>query len=72
MFHRGLMKPDEKGLLNAVQAKPRSLSVRAVVQKLGIHEERAAAILIKWVNKGWYEYEVYIDLGWLTEEGKNK
>lgn len=30
------------------------------------------ATLEKWCRKGWYEYGVTLDLGWLTEAGKAK
>ena len=34
-----------------------------------MHYKRAWYILDKWSGKGWYEYGVALDLGWLTPEG---
>jgi hypothetical protein len=35
-----------------------------------MHYKRAWYLLEKWSNKGWYEYGVTLDLGWLTPLGK--
>jgi hypothetical protein len=34
-----------------------------------IHHKRAWYLLQKWSDKGWYDYGVALDLGWVTEEG---
>lgn len=31
--------------------------------------KRALYLLGKWCDKGWYQYGVSLDLGWLTQEG---
>lgn len=35
-----------------------------------IHHKRAWYLLEKWTDKGWYEFGVTLDLGWLTEKGE--
>ena len=35
-----------------------------------MHHKRAWYLLQKWCSKGWYDYGVTLDLGWLTDEGK--
>lgn len=37
-----------------------------------MHYKRAWYLLEKWTDKGWYDYGVTEDLGWLTEEGKKQ
>lgn len=37
-----------------------------------MHYNRAGYILEKWADKGWYDYGVNIELGWLTEDGESK
>ena len=34
-----------------------------------IHHKRAWYLLEKWSGRGWYEYGVTLDLGWITPEG---
>jgi len=34
-----------------------------------IPAKRAWYLLAKWADKGWYEYGVTLDLGWITPEG---
>jgi len=36
------------------------------------HYKRAWYFLDKWWDKGWYEYGVTTDMGWLTKEGENQ
>lgn len=43
--------------------------VRETIAGLNMHRKRAAYILEKWVGRGWYDYGVCVDLGWLTPEG---
>ena len=35
-----------------------------------MHHKRAWYILDKWSGKGWYDYGVSLDMGWLTDTGK--
>lgn len=35
---------------------------------LGIHENRAQSILLKWDSKGWWEYGVSARMGWFTND----
>lgn len=35
----------------------------------GMNDKRAAYILEKWSDKGWYDYGVSLRAGWLTTEG---
>ncbi len=35
----------------------------------GIPEKRCLFLLGKWSGKGWYDYGVCLDLGWLTPAG---
>lgn len=66
------MKVDEFWLLHQLQTSsyktPRELIDRG---DFPINKKRAYYLLEKWVDKGWYEYGVCIDLGWLTELGKS-
>jgi hypothetical protein len=34
-----------------------------------IPQKRAWYLLEKWCKKGWYDYGVNLELGWITEEG---
>ena len=42
---------------------------RIINEKMEINHKRAAYLLEKFSNKGWYDYGVSLDKGWLTEEG---
>lgn len=46
------------------------LSVRRVVSLTTIPPKRAWYYCDKWSDKGWYEWGVVCDLGWLTQKGK--
>ena len=50
------------------------LHVRDIINQDGfyMHYKRAWYLLEKWCSKGWYEYGVTLDLGWLTDTGKMK
>lgn len=48
---------------------PRDLIRR---ETFDMNYKRAWYLLDKWSRKGWYEYGVTLDLGWLTNEGKKK
>lgn len=45
---------------------------RDIVNRAGfyMHHKRAWYLLEKWSNKGWYDYGTTLDLGWLTDKGK--
>lgn len=69
-----MIKPDEKELLKTLQERSTLASpahVRLIVGFLGMNEKRAAYILGKWSDKGWYDYGVSVMAGWLTQEGRN-
>lgn len=67
---RGIwMKDDEKKLLTAIYNKGMN-SVRDIINEIEIPFKRCIYLLEKWCIKGWYDYGVTIDLGWLTEEGR--
>lgn len=68
------MKPDERALLLAVYVARNRPSPwrwpRAIIAGMDIVPKRAWYILEKWAGKrGWYEYGVCVDLGWLTPRG---
>jgi hypothetical protein len=63
------MKDDEKALLLAIARSPKSFP-RDIINGLLIHHKRAWYLLEKWARRGWYEYGVSLDLGWLTDAGK--
>lgn len=63
------MKPDEQRLLAAVATMHPADNVRDVIVATGINRKRAHYLLEKWSNKGWYDYGVAVDLGWLEADG---
>jgi hypothetical protein len=63
------VKPDEAALLKAVAAMPGGALVRDVIPD-EMSYKRAVYLLRKWAGKGWYDYGVGVDLGWLTAKGK--
>ena len=73
------MKEDECRLLIHIylqckQGRADRLTPRQVIVDLShiIQHKRAFSLLNKWCKKGWYDYGVVLDLGWLTSEGKQK
>lgn len=71
-----MMKPDERQLLEALQRenctplnRTNDNAPRYIIEQLGIPPKRAWGILEKWTSRGWYEYGVAVDMGWLTSEG---
>ena len=64
------MKPDEREFLTAVQRKDTNMTVREVVSHLAINHKRAWFLLEKWARNGWYEWGAVIDMGWLTDAGR--
>ena len=65
------MKPDEQKLLSTLLPME-SPVVRDVIKSLGMNHKRAVYILEKWAAKGWYDYGVTVDLGWLYPEALKK
>lgn len=63
------MKEDEKELLIAIYLSEKT-NVRDIIAKIEIPYKRCLYLLEKWSGKGWYDYGVTLDLGWLTEKGK--
>lgn len=56
--------------LLAVYLKPAGKMVREIIKENGWNWKRCAYLLEKWSSKGWYEYGVSVDLGWLETKGK--
>lgn len=70
------MKDDEKRFLKLMQARcnlegMRREFPRAIIaaKNSPVSRKRAAYILEKWLGKGWYNYGVSLDTGWMTREG---
>lgn len=78
------LKPDERRLLHEIAAlqiaegwqdwPPRPPGgirshPRDIAERLNINHKRACAIFEKWTRRGWYNYGVCIDLGWLERSG---
>ena len=65
------MRPDERVLLLAFETaggKPPAF-LRDIGEGLGKNYKRVAYLASKWCSRGWYNYGVTVDLGWLTDEG---
>ena len=66
------LKDDERALLKALaNSHERLPRVRDIGQIIEMHPKRVYSIVCKWSSKGFYEWGVSHDLGWLTEKGKN-
>lgn len=75
------MKPEEKyfwnrvknevGLYRKLSSGKEGKSPRDIINEpnFSIPHKRAWYFLEKWTDKGWYEYGVTLDLGWVTEKG---
>lgn len=63
------MKPDERALLALLANRTHGICVRDVVIGSDVPLKRAHYLLMKWAKKGWYQYGISLDLGWLTAEG---
>lgn len=46
--------------------------VRAVVAICGMPRDWCLSLLISWIGKGWYDYGLAPDLGWLTQLGRKE
>lgn len=70
------MKDDEKRFLIDVYMHCRTPDCfpRHMINRKDfyMHPKRAHYLLSKWADKGWYEWGVTMDLGWLTDKGKKK
>lgn len=68
------MKDDEARFLVDVFRNAGKLSPRDIIgsSEFYIHLKRAGYLLDKWTGKGWYDYGVSLDLGWLTPSGHQK
>jgi hypothetical protein len=69
------MKPQEQEFLLAVAAQGRDRYVRDIAGDFigrGVAPNQLRYWLEKWDKKGWYEYGVSLDLGWLTDEGRQQ
>ena len=69
------MKEDERKFLIDVFCRCQNgVTPRDIINEEGfpIHYKRAWYLLDKWADKGWYDYGVTSDLGWLTDKGKEK
>lgn len=69
------MRSDERALLVEFAARGGRPSVaphaslRATGADLGMHRKRVWYLAEKWSRKGWYEYGVAVDMGWLEPAG---
>ena len=63
------MRADEKSLLEAVAG---GTSPRDLWESMGMPYKRMLYLCEKWARKGWYDYGVSADLGWITEEGREE
>jgi hypothetical protein len=61
----------ERLLLLAIYHKDDGVFVREIAHQAGNFKQNCY-FLQKWEGKGWYEYGVSLDLGWLTEAGKQE
>jgi hypothetical protein len=63
------VKPDERELLLALARMPDGVFPRDLPALRKLPRKRAAYLLGKWADRGWYDYGVSLDLGWLTASG---
>jgi len=68
------MKDDEKRFFLEVVSNKKldeRISPRDIINSDGfyMHHKRAWYLLEKWSSKGWYDYGVTLDLGWITSKG---
>lgn len=71
------MKPDEKLFFTECCKKISNhgnllytgIFPRDISREIGIPHKRAKYLLSKWTDKGWYNYGVSLDLGWITQKG---
>ncbi len=65
-----MMKIDEQRLLVKLASRTTETTVRDVISELGMNTNRGCYICQKWAERGWYDYGVSVDLGWLTDAGR--
>lgn len=68
------MKDDEKQfLIDVYNGLKNKLFPRYIINQdnFYMNYKRAWYLLEKWSNKGWYDYGVTLDLGWVTDKGEN-
>lgn len=68
-FLRVAVQHSSHGLMDTEPQCPRD-----IINEPGfpINYKRAWFLLGKWTRKGWYDYGVTLDLGWMTEKGMAK
>lgn len=65
------MKAHELALARAMlERDPDGPMPRDCIKRAGLVPKQCWRVLEKWCDKGWYDFGVCIDLGWLTEEGR--
>lgn len=70
------MRDDERRFLIALTRKSEGCPPgrvpfpRDLAAELRIPAKRAAYLCGKWARRGWYDYGVNVDLGWLTDRGR--
>ena len=68
------MKSIEREFWQAIKNRSEDICVRDVCHIFrddrGVPVKRMRFWLNEWSDKGWYDYGVTLDLGWLTEEGE--
>jgi len=78
-----MIKPDELWFLRECWRRVRnhglpnngpSETPRDLINEVGfpLNHKRAWFLLQKWCDKGWYDYGVTLDLGWITEKGQRE
>lgn len=67
-----LMAWDAYGLMHFLGGANDKATPRSIGRVMGIPPKRVVALCEKWANKGWYEYGVSVDTGWLTEAGHER
>ena len=65
------MKDDEIAflLLCAGNIKPHGTAWPRHIRPSTMHYKRAWYLLLKWSRKGWYDYGVTLDMGWMMDAG---
>lgn len=54
-------------MIKLIKVTGKEIYVRDIINNYcKIPRKRANYILIKWCDKGWYDYGVSMDLGWIT------
>lgn len=64
-----MIKDDERKLMKTALEKEEGKSFMVLGEELQIPSKRLRYLLGKWSVRGWYDYGVCVDRGWLTLEG---